>query len=58
VQDSGWWTAEGASELSADPDRRRSRVYSLLALELAVRLLPKMPLKLPAPGLSLREFSG
>jgi asparagine synthase (glutamine-hydrolysing) len=34
----GWWSAEGIERLLADPDRHGFRIYSLLMLELAVRI--------------------
>jgi len=34
----GWWTDDGVDRLLADPDRHGFRVYTLLMLELAVRL--------------------
>ena len=34
----GWWTAQGIDRLLARPDRHGFRVYSLLMLELAVRV--------------------
>ncbi len=36
--DRGWWTAAGINRLLADPVRHGFRVYSLLMLELAVRI--------------------
>ena len=34
----GWWTAQGIDRLLADPDRHGFRVYTLLMLELAIRV--------------------
>ena len=34
----GWWTAKGIDRLLAHPDRHGFRIYSLLMLELAVRI--------------------
>lgn len=34
----GWWTAAGVTQLLADPERHGYRVYTLLALELSVRM--------------------
>lgn len=36
--DRGWWSREGVERLLARPDRHAFRLYSLLALELTVRL--------------------
>lgn len=36
--DRGWWTADGIEKLVSQPDRHGFRLYSLLMLELAVRL--------------------
>ncbi|MFQ5766312.1 MAG: asparagine synthase-related protein, partial [Rhodospirillales bacterium] len=36
--DRGWWTAAGVDRLLASPDRHGFRIYTLLMLELAVRL--------------------
>ncbi len=36
--DRGWWTGAGIDRLLADPDRHGFRVYTLLMLELAVRV--------------------
>jgi asparagine synthase (glutamine-hydrolysing) len=35
----GWWTKEGVERLLADPDRHGFRVYTLLMLELAVKVM-------------------
>ena len=53
----GWWSTEGIDALMAQPDRHAFRVYSLVMLELAVRLLIENPLDLSAPSASLEEFA-
>lgn len=34
----GWWSADGIARLAAEPDRHGFRLYSLLMLELSVRI--------------------
>jgi len=52
----GWWSAEGIERLLADPDRHGFRVYSLMMLELAVRLYAEgTPADAP-PSTTLAEF--
>jgi asparagine synthase (glutamine-hydrolysing) len=55
--DRGWWTKQGVETLLADPDRHAFRVYSLIMLELAVRLLIEQPLSDTSPTVTLEEFS-
>ncbi len=54
--DRGWWTARGVDRLLADPDRHGFRVYSLLMLELAVRLFCERPLEALAPTAVLEDL--
>jgi asparagine synthase (glutamine-hydrolysing) len=53
----GWWTRQGVETLLADPDRHAFRVYSMVMLELAVRLLIEQPLSNSSPTATLEEFS-
>ena len=52
----GWWSREGIERLLAAPDRHGYRVYSLLMLELAVRIHVEQPLSLDAPSFGLAEM--
>jgi len=54
----GWWSAEGVERLLANPDRHGFRIYSLVMLELAVRLYTEMPLTMSPPQTSLGDFAG
>jgi asparagine synthase (glutamine-hydrolysing) len=54
----GWWSAEGVERLLADPDQHGFRIYSLVMLELAVRLYTEMPLTNSPPQTSLGDFAG
>ena len=53
----GWWTQQGVDTLLADPNRHAFRVYSLVMLELAVRLFVEQPLSNTSPSTTLEEFS-
>ena len=53
----GWWSAQGVDTLLADPDRHGFRVYSLVMLELAVRLFIEQPLTPFAPSITLEGFA-
>ena len=53
----GWWSSEGIERLLQNPDRHGFRIYSLLMLELAVRMFTERPLALAAPDVALSEFS-
>ncbi|NQV54967.1 MAG: asparagine synthase (glutamine-hydrolyzing) [Rhodospirillales bacterium] len=53
----GWWSAEGIGRLLQSPDQHGFRVYSLLMLELAVRIFTEQPLASAAPDVALNEFS-
>ncbi len=55
--DRGWWTARGIERLLADPDRHAFRVYSLIMLELAVRLFVEQPLDSAPPKVSLESYA-
>jgi asparagine synthase (glutamine-hydrolysing) len=52
----GWWSAEGVEKLLADPDRHGFRVYSLMMLELAVRLYGEGEPDYAPPSTTLAEF--
>ena len=53
----GWWTKEGIERLLARPDRHAFRVYTLLMLELAVRLHVEGPALGEAPKEGLEAFA-
>ena len=53
----GWWTADGIERLLADPDRHGFRVYSLIMLELAVRLYSEGAPAATPPAVTLAEFA-
>ena len=53
----GWWTADGIERLLADPDRHGFRVYSLMMLELAVRLYSEGAPAATPPAATLAEFA-
>ena len=53
----GWWTASGIGRLLADPRRHGFRLYSLLMLELAVRIHVEDPFTDTAPGDGLEAFA-
>jgi asparagine synthase (glutamine-hydrolysing) len=53
----GWWSQRGIETLLADPGRHAFRVYSLIMLELAVRLFIEQPLSNSPPTATLEEFS-
>jgi asparagine synthase (glutamine-hydrolysing) len=55
--DRGWWTAEGISQLMREPDRHAYRVYSLLMLELSVRMFIDQPLADTAPTDNLKDIA-
>lgn len=55
--DRGWWTQQGINSLLADPNRHAFRVYSLVMLELAVRLFVEQPLTDSPPTTTLGEFA-
>jgi asparagine synthase (glutamine-hydrolysing) len=47
--DRGWWTGAGVDALLSDPDHHGFRVYTLLMLELSVRLMVEAPAGSEAP---------
>lgn len=53
----GWWTRQGIERLLANPEHHAFRVYSLVMLELAVRLIVEQPLSNTSPSVTLEEFS-
>ncbi|MEX2451860.1 MAG: asparagine synthase (glutamine-hydrolyzing) [Rhodospirillales bacterium] len=53
----GWWSAEGIERLLAKPDRHGFRVYSLVMLELAIRLHIERPPTAAAPQEGLEAFA-
>ena len=55
--DRGWWTAEGVRQLLHDPDRHGYRVYTLLALELSVRMFTGAPIPSSPPAANLRDIA-
>ena len=55
--DRGWWTASGIDTLLADPARHGFRVYTLLMLELSVRLMVENPIGSNAPTGGLEAFA-
>ena len=55
--DRGWWTAAGIDTLLADPSRHGFRVYTLLMLELSVRLMIDTPFTSNAPTGGLEAFA-
>lgn len=54
--DRGWWNEAGIDFLLARPDRHAFRLYSLIMLELCVRLHVERPLSLTAPTDPLEAF--
>ena len=52
----GWWTRQGIETLLANPYRHAFRVYSLIMLELAIRLFIEQPLSKTSPSTTLEEF--
>ncbi len=55
--DRGWWTKQGVERLLANPDCHGFRVYTLLMLELAVRIHVEAPLSLEPPTMGLEDFA-
>ncbi len=53
----GWWTADGIDRLLARPDRHGFRVYTLMMLELAVRLHVEGPFTTEPPADGLEAFT-
>ena len=55
--DRGWWSKSGIDWLAADPRRHGFRLYSLMVLELCIRLHIEAPLTTEAPTESLQSFA-
>ena len=55
--DRGWWTHEGIDALLANPNRHGFRVYTLLMLELSVRLMVDTPVGSAAPTEGLEAYA-
>ena len=55
--DRGWWTADGIERLFAQPRRHGFRIYSLLMVELAVRVLVESPLTMTPPSGGLEDLA-
>lgn len=55
--DRGWWTAEGIDRLLGDPHRHGFRLYTLLMLELAVRVLVESPLSMRPPSGGMEDLA-
>jgi asparagine synthase (glutamine-hydrolysing) len=55
--DRGWWTEAGINALLANPDRHGFRVYTLLMLELSVRLMVERAVGAPAPSDGLEAYA-
>lgn len=54
--DRGWWTADGIGRLLAEPSRNSFRIYSLLMLELIVRIHIEQAGSATAPAENLGDF--
>ena len=52
----GWWTADGIERLLADTARHGFRIYSLLMLELTVRIHVELPISTRPPTEDLEAF--
>ena len=55
--DRGWWTADGIDQLLAQPLRHGFRVYSLLMLELAIRVHVEDTACEAPPGMHLEDYA-
>ena len=55
--DRGWWTAQGVKCLLQDPSRHGYRVYTLLALELSVRMFTHGAMPTSTPNSSLQDIA-
>jgi asparagine synthase (glutamine-hydrolysing) len=53
----GWWTKKGVERLLANPDKHGFRVYSLLMLEMSIRIHVEEPLSPTPPTESLEAFA-
>ena len=54
--DRGWWTKRGIENLLAKPTEHGFRIYSLMMLELAARLITEQTLSPDPPDVTLEEF--
>ena len=55
--DRSWWTKAGIDSLLVDPNRHGFRIYTLLMLELSVRLMIETPAGSTAPTVGLEAFA-
>jgi asparagine synthase (glutamine-hydrolysing) len=55
--DRGWWTAAGIERLLSEPRRHGFRIYALVMLELAVRILVESPLAMQPPSEGLEDLA-
>ncbi len=53
----GWWSAGGVEKLLSNPAQHGFKIYSLMMLELAVRLFAEQPLRSSPPAISLEDFA-
>jgi asparagine synthase (glutamine-hydrolysing) len=53
----GWWTADGIDRLLADTALHGFRIYSLLMLELTVRIHIELPVSTAPPTEGLEAFA-
>jgi len=53
----GWWTAEGVQRLLQNPTKHGYRVYTLLALELSVRMFTHGTIPTSTPTASLQDIA-
>ena len=53
----GWWTADGIERLLADPSRHAFRLYSLLILELTIRIHVEHRPSATPPNGDLADFA-
>lgn len=52
----GWWNAAGIDKLLADPVRHGARIYSLLMLEMTIRIHVEDPRRSAAPTGGLEDY--
>jgi len=52
----GWWTKTGIDRLLSDPHKNSFRIYSLMMLEISVRMFTEMPLSATPPDMALEDF--
>lgn len=53
----GWWSAEGIQNLLRQPERHGYRVYTLLALELSIRMFTQSAIPTTTPSASLQDIA-